>query len=123
MSNTYRTDRDGNKRKEGLHKKKATHICRCERYTGVTKNQICNKIAAKEMKKQLMTDENILKVYMRGFTDELDGTFDNAKVNPNIDGIAYNLGSLHAQVGNDISSVNNLSDKEILRIIKKNLEE
>ena len=122
MSNTFRTDRDGNKRKEGIHKKKATHICRCERCTGVTKNHICDKIAEKEFKKQLMTDENILKIYMQGFTDELDGTFDNSKVNLNIDGIAYNLGSLHAQVGDDTSSVDNLSDQEILKIIKKDLE-
>lgn len=117
MSNTFRTDRDGNKRKEGIHKKKARCICRCEYCLG--KQNTLDKIAEKEMKKELLTDENILKVYMRGFTDELDGTFCNAKVNPNIDGRAYNIGSLHAQVGDDVSSVDNLSDQEILKIIKK----
>ena len=50
MSDTFRTDRDGNKRKEGLHKKQKTHICRCEYCTGVTKNYICEKIAEKELK-------------------------------------------------------------------------
>ena len=50
MSDTFRTDRDGNKRKEGLHKKQKIHICRCEYCTGVTKNYICEKIAEKELR-------------------------------------------------------------------------
>lgn len=66
-----------------------------------------------------MTDENILKVYLQGFNDELNSVFDNSKVNKNLDGKAYNLGGLHAMVGDDVSSIRNLSDKQILEIIKK----
>ena len=66
-----------------------------------------------------MTDKDILRIYMDGFNDELDGEFGNSKVNPNIDGRAYNLGSLHAIVGDDCSSVDNLSDKQILEILKR----
>ena len=66
-----------------------------------------------------MTDENILKVYLKGFNDELNSVFDNSKVNPNLDGKAYNLGGLHAIVGDDVSSIRNLSDKQVLEIIKK----
>ena len=65
-----------------------------------------------------MTNENILKVYSQGFNDELNSVFDNLKVNPNLDGRAYNLGSLHAIVGDDVSSIRNLSDNQILEIIK-----
>lgn len=66
-----------------------------------------------------MTDKDILRIYMDGFNDELDGKFDNSKVNPNIDGRAYNLGSLHAIVGDDYRYVDNLSDKQILEILKR----
>lgn len=66
-----------------------------------------------------MKDEDILKIYMQGFTDELDGKFDNFKVNPNMDGRAYNLGSIHAIVGDDYKKVDNLSDKQILEILYK----
>ena len=50
MSDTIRTDRDGVKRKEGLHKKQKIHICRCSYCTGVDRNLICEKIAEKELK-------------------------------------------------------------------------
>ncbi len=51
MSNTFRTDRDGNKRKEGLHKKQKTHVCRCEYCLG--KKDTLDKIAEKEMKEEI----------------------------------------------------------------------
>ena len=66
-----------------------------------------------------MTDENILKVYLQGFNDELNSVFDNSKVNLNLDGKAYNLGGLHAIVGDDVSSIRNLSDEQILEILYK----
>ena len=65
-----------------------------------------------------MTNKDILKLYNQGFKDELDGKFDQAKVNPNIDGRAYNLGSLHAIVGDDCRWVDNLSDEQILEFLK-----
>jgi len=69
-----------------------------------------------------MQDKDILKIYMEGFNDELNGKFDQAKVNPNIDGRAYNLGSLHAIVGDDFRSVDYLSDKQILEILRKKVK-
>jgi len=66
-----------------------------------------------------MTDKDILKIYLEGFRNELDGKFDQSKVNPNVDGRAYNLGALHAIVGDDCRSVDYLSDEQILKIIKK----
>lgn len=66
-----------------------------------------------------MADENILKVYLKGFNDELNSVFDNSKVNQNLEGKAYNLGGLHALVGDDVSSIRNLSDEQVLEIIKR----
>lgn len=66
-----------------------------------------------------MTDKDILRIYMYGFNDELNGKFDQAKVNPNIDGRAYNLGHLHAIVGDDCRSVDSLSGNQILEILRK----
>lgn len=67
-----------------------------------------------------MTDENILKVYLQGFKDELNSVFYNSKVNQNLDGKAYNLGGLHAIVGDDVASIRNLSNVQILEIIREN---
>lgn len=67
-----------------------------------------------------MTDKDILKIYMQGFKDELDGKFDDRKVNANIDGRAYVLGSNHAVLGDDCRSVDYLSDEQILKILRKN---
>lgn len=69
-----------------------------------------------------MKDKDILRIYMEGFNDELDGKFDQSKVNPNIDGRAYNLGSLHAIVGDDCKSVDNLSNEQILEILRKKVK-
>lgn len=69
-----------------------------------------------------MQDKDILKIYKEGFNDELNGRFDQSKVNPNIDGRAYNLGSLHCIVGDDCRSVDNLSDKQILEILRKKVK-
>ena len=53
MSNTYRKDRNDKKYKESLKKKEARYKCRCEYCTGVSKNLICEKIAEKELKRQI----------------------------------------------------------------------
>jgi len=56
MSNTYRKDRNGKKYKESLKKKEARYKCRCEYCTGVSKNLICEKIAEKELKRQIKNE-------------------------------------------------------------------
>ena len=53
MSRTIRRDRTGKKYKESLKKKEARYKCRCEYCTGVSKNLICEKIAEKELKRQI----------------------------------------------------------------------
>lgn len=60
---------------------------------------------------------NILEWYMKGFNDELD---QNLKIESTIEieNIAYNLGVLHAIVGDDVSSIDNLSDDEIIELVK-----
>ena len=57
MSRTTRRDRTGKKHKESLKKKEAHYKCRCEYCTGVSKNLICEKIAEKELKRQIGLDE------------------------------------------------------------------
>ena len=57
MSRTRRRDRLGKRYKESLKKKEARYKCRCEYCTGVDKNNLCEKIAEKELKEQLKIDE------------------------------------------------------------------
>jgi hypothetical protein len=65
-----------------------------------------------------MTDKNLLKIYKEGFRDELDSNFDSRRINNNLDGKAYNLGSFHAMVGDESKSFDSLSDEQILKIIR-----
>ena len=53
MANTLRRDNTGKRYKESLKKKEARYKCRCEYCTGVSKNLICEKIAEKELKRQM----------------------------------------------------------------------
>ena len=53
MARTIRKDRNGKRYKESLKKKEARYKCRCEYCTGVSKNLICEKIAEKELKRQI----------------------------------------------------------------------
>ena len=53
MARTIRRDRTGKRYKESLKKKEARYKCRCEYCTGVSKNLICEKIAKKELKRQI----------------------------------------------------------------------
>ena len=57
MARTIRRDRTGKRYKESLKKKEARYKCRCEYCTGVDKNNLCEKIAEKELKEQLKIDE------------------------------------------------------------------
>ncbi len=57
MANTLRRDKAGKRYKESLKKKEARYKCRCEYCTGVDKNNLCEKIAEKELKEELKIDE------------------------------------------------------------------
>ena len=65
-----------------------------------------------------MTDKDLLEIYYRGFRDELDRNFDRRRVNNNLDGKAYSLGSFHAKVGDESKSFDSLSDEQILKLIR-----
>lgn len=67
------------------------------------------------MKKQ---DKILLEVYMRGFTNELNGVSKNYKYN-HLLLKAYNLGRQDAIVGDDVKSVDYLTNEEILKRIQK----
>lgn len=64
-------------------------------------------------------DKELLKWYMKGFKDELNGTSTVESDNP-LENKAYKLGALHAEIGDDVRSVDYLSEEEILYIIKNN---
>lgn len=68
-----------------------------------------------------MTDKELLKVYMFGFNNELDGIYNafQPKDKKSLEYKAYNLGGLHTIVGDDIRSFDYLSDEEILKMIKE----
>jgi len=61
--------------------------------------------------------DNLLKWYMKGFNDELRGTTTIESDNK-IDMVAYNLGAQHAIIGDDVSSIDNLSNEEIIDMIE-----
>ena len=54
---------------------------------------------------------------LKGFNDELRGTTTIESDNK-IDMVAYNLGAQHAIIGDDVSSIDNLSDEEIISMIE-----
>lgn len=66
-----------------------------------------------------MTDQEILEWYMKGFNDELKGT--TSTVPEGIASKAYGLGANHAEIGDDVRSVDYLSNEEILKLIRSSL--
>lgn len=65
------------------------------------------------------SDDNIiLNYYMLGFKDELRGTSTIIDDNNHIYLKAYNLGAFHAIAGDDQTSLDYLTDDEILERIK-----
>lgn len=74
-----------------------------------------NTIPYSELKTE---DERLIRIYMMGFDDELWGEpkthFDETLYNS-----AYLLGRNHAIIGDEVSSIDNLTEKEILVLIKE----
>lgn len=64
----------------------------------------------------MISDSDILKYYMKGFNDELNGTL--SIVDDDIALHSYKLGALHAIIGDDVRYVDYLSAEQILDIIK-----
>lgn len=63
------------------------------------------------------THQNLLDIYLSGFSDELDGNYNNTYKKDSLEYKAYLIGSTHAIVGDDVSSMDLLTDEEILKII------
>lgn len=65
-----------------------------------------------------MNDKDLLNLYMKGFTDELYGIPQLDQNLTPLETKAYDLGKTHAILGDDNPSLDNLSDIEILQLIK-----
>lgn len=63
-------------------------------------------------------DKVLLEIYMQGFNDELDGILEKSKFSDPLLLRAYNLGSDHAIMGDDVRSVDYLTNEEILNMIR-----
>jgi hypothetical protein len=61
----------------------------------------------------------LLEVYLKGFKDELEGIIFYVQENELLS-TAYNLGRDHALIGDDIESIDYLTDEEILNLILNN---
>ena len=63
-----------------------------------------------------MTDrEELLVVYMMGFNDELDGRFlEDKEWGTTEKNSAYQIGKFHAICGDDVSSIDEMSEDEII---------
>lgn len=62
---------------------------------------------------------SVLVIYSQGFADELDGVFKDRYKRGSVESIAYNMGGAHAIVGDDISSIDLMSEEEIYEEIIK----
>ncbi len=64
-------------------------------------------------------DKYLLELYMTGFSDELEDEYDITRIKNTEEDKAYRLGSSHAIIGDEVRSVDKLSNDEILKLIKK----
>ncbi len=62
-------------------------------------------------------DREILTWYFYGFNDELKSST-NRISNIEINNIAYKVGSIHASLGDDMPTIDYMTDEETLKIIK-----
>lgn len=67
-----------------------------------------------------MDDKNLLRVYMEGFNDELDKVFKEDFQGSELEVRAYNLGALAALFGDDLKTMDYLTDEQLIRDIRKN---
>lgn len=69
----------------------------------------------------MTVDSILLNLYMMGFNDELDQTDIHESILTNkLELKAYNLGRYHAIIGDEISSIDKLTNEEILKMIYDN---
>lgn len=65
----------------------------------------------------MKTDAELLEIYMRGFNNELDGIPDEEH-SDELSKRAYDLGTIDAYCGDDVSSIDLQTNDEILNKIK-----
>lgn len=72
----------------------------------------------------MTNDKELLEYYMQGFKDELYVkdclVFNGVNKADKLQKIAYELGRIHAIIGDDIRSIDYLTEEEILKRIKNN---
>ena len=61
--------------------------------------------------------KHLLDIYLLGFNDELESNYNNTHKKDSLEYKAYLIGSNHAIIGDDVSSIDLLTDEEILKII------
>jgi len=66
---------------------------------------------------KITTDAKLLNMYMWGFNDELDERTRCKSNNEQLEK-AYHLGKAHAIIGDDVTSMDGLTDGDILKLIK-----
>ena len=64
------------------------------------------------------TDDKLIEYYIDGFNDELNGTFMQGISLSEMAEKAYYLGGLHAVLGDDVKSVDNINRVDILKMIR-----
>lgn len=65
-----------------------------------------------------MTNKELLEMYMKGFSDELNGSLLENEIGGDLYLKAYKLGSQHAILGDDVRSFDYLTEEQILKLIK-----
>lgn len=63
---------------------------------------------------------NLIDWYMKGFNDELNGSSSIVSDNHQ-ENLAYSLGALHALIGDDVRSWDDISDEDILKEINNKI--
>lgn len=64
------------------------------------------------------TDEELMKIYWRGWHNELDSITPLEKLDTELKQRAYDLGKIDAIMGDDVSSIDMQSKEEILKSIR-----
>lgn len=68
-----------------------------------------------------MEDKELLEIYLKGFEQELDGNYNNPYTKGTLEFKAYSTGSIHAIVGDEVSSIDLMTNEETLKIIKNGI--
>ncbi len=68
----------------------------------------------------MTTDKELIQWYLKGWEDEMDGSYSVVPSDTLITK-AYIIGANHAVLGDEVRSFDNLTEEEILKIIKNGI--